>query len=260
VRTREKLSRRLKTQQTKIIKWHLTSALLQVPVEAFTSRVNDVLSFLKKNPPHDAFCVLAITMEDLVCEDGDWVFGETSSNERVGVCSFARHDPMFYGEETILNSSRYQPFAYHWGNIRPDVVDERIKGMTKEGVVVDCNGTVPNQARGAIVHVMVARRSPAPVSFLPGSQWETLTTSPGATFVAADSLGHFYEKNLRGYQANSFSNSASTWIGGLVFCPFYEEKKFKYLLESGTFSGQPYGPEIIPDPSVGCIATVVGWF
>jgi archaemetzincin len=77
----------------------------------FTTRINlltrnrqiltrDVLALLKKNFPVDAFCVLAITMADLY-PDPSWnfVFGQASLHERVGVFSFARYDPVFYGEK-----------------------------------------------------------------------------------------------------------------------------------------------------------------
>jgi len=75
----------------------------------FTSRTNrittrrqiltrDVLRWLQGRLPEDAFCVLGITMEDLY-PDPSWnfVFGEASFRERVGVFSFARYDPAFYG-------------------------------------------------------------------------------------------------------------------------------------------------------------------
>jgi archaemetzincin len=70
---------------------------------------DDVLNFLKGRVPADAFCVLAITMEDLYPEPSwNFVFGQASLRERVGVYSFARYDPTFYGEprsptyETLL--------------------------------------------------------------------------------------------------------------------------------------------------------------
>jgi archaemetzincin len=69
----------------------------------------DVLQFLKTRVPSDAFCVLAITMGDLYPEPSwNFVFGQASLRERVGVYSFARYDPAFYGEprtpgcETLL--------------------------------------------------------------------------------------------------------------------------------------------------------------
>ena len=66
----------------------------------------DILRHLKKNLPADAFCVLAITMEDLY-PDPRWnfVFGQASLHDRIGVFSFARYDPVFYGES---RGSRYQ--------------------------------------------------------------------------------------------------------------------------------------------------------
>ena len=61
---------------------------------------HDVLILLKKRQPFDAFCVLAITMEDLY-PDPSWnfVFGQASPQDGVGVFSFARYDPVFYGEK-----------------------------------------------------------------------------------------------------------------------------------------------------------------
>lgn len=60
----------------------------------------DVLAVLRKDVPADAFCVLAITMEDLYPEPSwNFVFGQASFRERVGVYSFARYDPAFYREK-----------------------------------------------------------------------------------------------------------------------------------------------------------------
>ena len=79
--------------------------------DSITSRVNpytrkrqiltgDVLSILKKKVPADAFCVLGITMVDLYPEPSwNFVFGQASLRERVGVYSFARYDPAFYGKK-----------------------------------------------------------------------------------------------------------------------------------------------------------------
>jgi archaemetzincin len=59
----------------------------------------DVLYMLQKKMPKDAYCVLAITMEDLYPETSwNFVFGQASLRDRVGVFSFARYDPAFYGE------------------------------------------------------------------------------------------------------------------------------------------------------------------
>jgi len=66
----------------------------------------DILRHRKRNLPGNAFCVLAITMEDLY-PDHRWnyVFGQASLRDRVGVFSFARYDPVFYGES---RTSQYQ--------------------------------------------------------------------------------------------------------------------------------------------------------
>ena len=62
----------------------------------------DVLNFLRTKLPSDAFCILAVTMEDLY-PDPTWnfVFGQASLTERIGVYSFARYDPAFYGEKRV---------------------------------------------------------------------------------------------------------------------------------------------------------------
>lgn len=84
--------------------------LPSVPIENFPTRRNpfthnpqilttDILRFLKARVPADAFCVLAITMEDLYPEPSwNFVFGQASLRDRVGVYSFARYDPAFFGE------------------------------------------------------------------------------------------------------------------------------------------------------------------
>ncbi|MFP4347653.1 MAG: archaemetzincin [Thermodesulfobacteriota bacterium] len=98
--------------------------ILSINRMGLTTRVNpmtgnrqiltrDVLALLKRRLPDDAFCILAFTMEDLY-PDPSWnfVFGQASLRERVGVFSFARYDPAFYGEnrgedyrETLLRRS-----------------------------------------------------------------------------------------------------------------------------------------------------------
>jgi archaemetzincin len=59
----------------------------------------DVLEILKSRLPDDAFALLGVTMIDLY-PDPSWnfVFGQASPPDRVGVYSFARYDPRFYGE------------------------------------------------------------------------------------------------------------------------------------------------------------------
>lgn len=85
---------------------------------------DDVLGFLKSRVPPDAFCVLAITMEDLYPEPSwNFVFGQASLRERVGVYSFARYDPAFYGEprtpsyETLLLRRSCKVLAHETGHM-----------------------------------------------------------------------------------------------------------------------------------------------
>lgn len=60
----------------------------------------DILTLLKSRLPPDAYALLGITMEDLYpAPSWDFVFGQALLRERVGVYSFARLDPAFYGQE-----------------------------------------------------------------------------------------------------------------------------------------------------------------
>jgi archaemetzincin len=61
----------------------------------------DILTLLRRKLPDDAFALLGITMVDLYPEESwNFVFGQASLRERVGVYSFARYDPHFYGEKS----------------------------------------------------------------------------------------------------------------------------------------------------------------
>lgn len=53
---------------------------------------SDLLDVLRRRLPGDAFCILGITMEDLYPSPSwNYVFGQASLDERVGVYSFARY-------------------------------------------------------------------------------------------------------------------------------------------------------------------------
>lgn len=59
----------------------------------------DILTWLQKQKPKDAFSIIAVTMEDLYPEESwNFVFGEASLAGGTGVFSFARYDPQFFGE------------------------------------------------------------------------------------------------------------------------------------------------------------------
>lgn len=85
-----------------------------VPIDELTAKVKsrihatthkrqllapDVLAWLAKRVPDDAYALMALTMEDLYPEPSwNFVFGMASLSERVGVQSFARQDPAFFDE------------------------------------------------------------------------------------------------------------------------------------------------------------------
>jgi archaemetzincin len=59
---------------------------------------SDILALLRRHLPDNAYAVLGITMTDLYPDPAwNFVFGQASLRERVGVYSFARYDPRFFG-------------------------------------------------------------------------------------------------------------------------------------------------------------------
>jgi archaemetzincin len=78
----------------------------------------DVLSYLQHQLPSNSFCLLAVTMKDLY-PDPSWnfVFGQASLRERVGVYSFARYLPAVVtavqaGDPAFYPASAGQPSDY----------------------------------------------------------------------------------------------------------------------------------------------------
>lgn len=60
----------------------------------------DFLTVLKGELPANGFCVLGVTMEDLYPDPAwNYVFGQASLRDRVGIYSFARYDPLFWNEK-----------------------------------------------------------------------------------------------------------------------------------------------------------------
>ncbi|MCA9649501.1 MAG: hypothetical protein KC501_06305 [Myxococcales bacterium] len=58
-----------------------------------------VLDQLQLELPRDAYCLIAVTLEDLYPRDDyNYVFGLARLHTRVGVFSFARYHPSFFGE------------------------------------------------------------------------------------------------------------------------------------------------------------------
>jgi archaemetzincin len=82
----------------------------------------DILKLLRKKLPDDAYALLGITMVDLYPDPAwNFVFGQASLRDRVGVYSFARYDPRFYGEEDGAPSRSEGPAGPRpGGGLTPD--------------------------------------------------------------------------------------------------------------------------------------------
>ncbi|MFT3784117.1 MAG: archaemetzincin [Nibricoccus sp.] len=78
--------------------------------QKFSSRINghtqkeqlltgSIIAFLKTQLPSDAYCLIGVTMADLYpAKSWNYVFGQASLTGRVGIYSFARYDPAFFGQ------------------------------------------------------------------------------------------------------------------------------------------------------------------
>jgi archaemetzincin len=68
---------------------------------------DDILSLLIERLPKDAFCLVGVTMEDLYPEESwNFVFGQATYEDRVGVFSFKRYTPAFNGQRPSKEASR----------------------------------------------------------------------------------------------------------------------------------------------------------
>lgn len=60
----------------------------------------DFINKYKNKVPADAYCMIAITLNDIYPgEKWNFVFGMASLNERVGLFSLARYDPRYFDPE-----------------------------------------------------------------------------------------------------------------------------------------------------------------
>ncbi len=67
----------------------------------------EILDNLKKRLLPTSFCILGITMSDLYPDPAwNFVFGQASLDDWTGVFSFARYDPVFYGQPRNPESER----------------------------------------------------------------------------------------------------------------------------------------------------------
>ncbi len=82
----------------------LEGTTLKNRINGFTDKrqylTGPLLSMLTRKLPKDGYCCLGITMEDLYPEESwNFVFGQAYLKKRVGVYSFARNHPSFFGEK-----------------------------------------------------------------------------------------------------------------------------------------------------------------
>jgi hypothetical protein len=132
---------------------------------------------------------------------------------------------------TFLEASQMKTFVNH---LNP-TEDPKIRGMTNEGVVFDCQSLAPTQAKGAIINVMILGT---------GGQANVY-----ASFVCADVQGHFRGDHTA---ENTVTNYNVNWVGAPLFCPFCEGKKqIRFRLDSNAK---------VADQKIACIATLIGWF
>lgn len=102
----------------------------------------DLFRFLGNKKPQDAFCIIGITMIDLYPSDSwNFVFGQASLCNGMGVFSFARYDDNFYSrgyagrlkKQLSLKKGDYSVFdAYYTPPISSTLLLRSCKTMTHE--------------------------------------------------------------------------------------------------------------------------------
>jgi hypothetical protein len=114
------------------------------------------------------------------------------------------------------------PFVVHLGAGH----DLRIDALKEDGMEEDCaTKGFPSGAHGAIVRVMIASQK----------------NGDGAIFQTTDSKGKSTDNGITNYNQN--------WVGGIFFCPFYKEQRFKWRLVD---------PGNHPIKDVQCIGKIIG--
>jgi predicted Zn-dependent protease len=100
-------------------------------------QINDILKYMSKNVPKDAYCVMGVTMYDLYMEEEDlFLAGWAGGNMKSGIFSFARYDP-FYLERS--DTSDYHTDLIYFDDLQQDVTERKrlilqrsIKTLTHE--------------------------------------------------------------------------------------------------------------------------------
>ncbi len=91
---------------------NLQSLNIKSRINQYTNKIqynaSQILSKMAKYVPNDAHCVLSILLDDLYPQpDWNFVFGLASNYQKVGVFSFARFDPLFFGENRPENFDNF---------------------------------------------------------------------------------------------------------------------------------------------------------
>ena len=91
---------------------NLKSLNIESRINEYTNKIqynaSQINSKMAKFVPNDAHCVLSILLDDLYPKpDWNFVFGLANIQQRVGVFSFARFDPAFWGENRPDNYENY---------------------------------------------------------------------------------------------------------------------------------------------------------
>jgi hypothetical protein len=90
---------------------------------------------------------------------------------------------------------------------------------------------VPAWAKGAVIKVIVS------------------TSAQTGSFVCADRNGNF--SSISHYYQTGFTNYNLEGVGGMVFCPFFSGKSFKWRMDSNKKRR---------DDQVRSYAALIGWF
>lgn len=146
----------------------------------------DVLAWLTTRLPADAFGLMAITMEDLYPQASwSFVFGMASLGERVGVQSFARQDPAFFGEPRAEGWRALQLRRATWTLVHEVAHMFGLGHCTYWScVVAGSNHQAEADARPLHVCPVCLRKLQSSIGFDPLAREEALATVLGALGIA----------------------------------------------------------------------------
>lgn len=165
----------------------------------------DILKAMKLRVPNDAYCVIALTLTDLYPKESwNFVFGQASLADRVGVLSLARYTPAFHGQAVLDDESAHVLFLQRVCKVLTHEIGHMFGAQ--HCVYYHCNLNGSNS---------LDETDRAPVHLCPVCLHKLYTAiefDPSKRYAA---LGQFYEKHGLENEANWISRCMTQHLKSL---------------------------------------------